>query len=335
MTDRVRAAVEQAIPELMGAAVEVQTWSGPQKRDWSWQYRLRVSGPAGGDLILKIPRWEEAPTLEQALDAGEQPSTRAELDVLRQIEGAVSGLRDPGLAAVEPIGYVAAVNGILMRRLEGASLRDRLGRGSGSGDVAALFERVGRWLRVFHSIDGPPQQQAFDAGAEIEVSRRLEHEVREAGSPPRALVDALEALRLAAEHCDGISEPWTGIHGDLNAGNVLVGHDDRIAVIDPNREPGPALADPAQILTDVQLHGSQLVTGGMLRTGTVVAEWEERLLGAGGFVGEPMLEYRMANAAVQRWARLEIDVRGVTRLGLIPGRNVLRRVIRSRLAPIV
>lgn len=332
MSDAVRFAVERALIDLLGEDASVTKWDGPHERDWSWQWSITVAGREGGDLVLKVPRWDEAPTLADALAAGEQDSTHAEIDGLRRVELAVLSSGDPGLTAVEPVGYVADVNGILMRRLLGESLRERLGVGRGKGDVEALFDRLGRWIGVFHAIDGPRIHRPFQADASVEASRALEHRLRAAGETPRGLLPALAMTRMAAEELDGVEEPWAEIHGDLNAGNVLIGSDDRIAVIDPNQMPGPALTDAVHLITDIRLDRRQLVTAGVTRPFDLVDAWERRLFGGAGLLDEPLGAYRLAAAAVERWASLELDLDGAARAGLLAGRPLLRRTVRRRLA---
>jgi len=332
MTALVQEILEVAVPDFLGPEAIVLAVDGPSERDWSWQFSVRVAGPSGGDLLLKIPRWEETPTLDDAIGAGEQDATHAELDGLRRIELSVLSSGDPGLTAVEPIGYVARLNGILMRRLEGQPLRERLGVRRQSRDVAALFGRVGRWIAVFHAIDGPPQERLFDAGAAIEALHALERELPSGGRRPRGLLQSMALLRLAAENLDGVAEPWAETHGDLNISNVLVGIDDRVAVIDPNRVMSSALSDPVRVITDVLLERRQLVLGRLGRSASTVTEWEQSLFDASGYADEGLLAYRLAEAAVERWARLEVDLTGLARLGLIPGRFLARRIVKRRLS---
>jgi hypothetical protein len=335
VTDPVRMAADAAVKQFIGPAAVISKWEGPRQHDWSWQFAFHAPGSGGGDLLLKVPRWQEALTLEDALAAGEQDSTHRELDGLRRIEAAVLASGDPGLTAVAPLSYVSAVNGILMRRLDAVSLRDRLGMGRGRGDVAALFGRLGRWIGIFHAIDGPAETRPLSAAGEVGELRDLEARLNGAGVAPRGLLPAVAMLRLAAEEMDGVPELVTEIHGDLNISNVLVGRDDRVAVIDPNRETGSVLDDLARVITDVRLDGSQLASGGLLRTAAHVAAWEERLVAAAGYGEEPLLRYRLARHALERWAEVELEVTGPARVALLPGRTLLRRVVSHRLAAIV
>ncbi len=335
MNEQIRHATERAISECLGAEATVTGWDAVEERTWSWHLQIQVAGPRGGDFILKIPRWEEVATLEAALIAGEQSATRGEFESLRRIDVAVASSGDPGLTAVEPIAFVTEINGILMRRLEGGSLRERLGIGRGTGEVEALFDRVGRWIRVHHGVEGELERVPFVANGEVTMWRKAEEEIRRSGHIPRGLLPAMALLRLAAEGLNGIGEPHTDIHGDLTASNVLVTPDDRVAVIDSNRVRGPALCDVAHILADIRLDKSQLATAGRMRPETTVAAWERRLIDSAGYRDEPLVGYRLASRAVERWMEIEHDLTGPSRLGLLPGRSLLRRVVSRRLDAVV
>lgn len=329
MIDRVERAVSRAVERELGRPVT--RWGRLVEREWSWQMSLHIAGPSGGELLLKIPRWEEAPTLAAALEAGEQEATRREFAGLRRIEAAVLASGDPGLTAVAPVAYVPEVNGILMHRLDGEPLLRRIGLGGRRPSDAALFARIGRWIRVFHSIDGGPGRRRFSATDEIERSRLLEERLRGRGRLPVGLARAMSSLRTSAERFDGVEEPEAEIHGDLNASNVVVARDDRIAVIDPNREQGPALEDAARILVDVRLTGRQLMTAGLFRPRRLLDDWQARVVEGAGYGAEPLLDYRLARRAVERWAEIEEELGGVRRLALPVARFLLRREVRTRI----
>ena len=101
--------------------------------------------------MVKVPRWEEAPTLEAALAAGPQESTRREHATLEAIAAAVAASGDPGLAAVAPVAYLPALNAVVTERLVAGPLRSRLGSWPGAeGRQVEVLRRTGRWLRLYH-----------------------------------------------------------------------------------------------------------------------------------------------------------------------------------------
>lgn len=329
MIEQLREEAQRALYATLGPSAVIGSWSEPRQLAWSWQVALDVAGPDGGALLLKIPRWDEARDLETALAAGEQESTRREFDDLRRIELAVLASGDPGLSAVEPIAYVRSVNGILMRQMEARPMRQRLGRRWDRRRAGSLFDRLGRWIRVFHGIDGPPHRRSFDVDAARAQLNGWEQSLVDAGRSGRAIVEAIRDLDAWARRLDGEEEPWADVHGDLNLANVLVGRDDRVAVIDPNRVPGAALVDVARVMTDVRLDRGQLLTWGRLRPERFVSGWENRLCVGSGYDREPTLGFRLAEAALQRWVELELTVGGPVRLGLVVGRRRLCAVVRQ------
>ena len=208
-------------------------------------------------------------------------------------------------------------------------MRQRLGRRWDRRRAGSLFDRLGRWVRVFHGVDGPPGRRSFDVDATRERLAGWEASLVDAGRSRQAIVDAIRDLDAWAQRLAGEEEPWADVHGDLNLANVLVGRDDRVAVIDPNRVPGAALVDVARVMTDVRLDRGQLLTWGRLRPERLVAGWEERLLAGSGYDREPTLGFRLAEAALQRWVELELTGDRPVRLGLLVGRPRLKTVVRQ------
>ena len=102
-----RARLAAEVPLWYGGAAGLVSLSAPQGCAWSFQFALVVDAPGGRrHLAVKVPRWEEAPTLEAALAAGPQESTRREHATLEAIAAAVTASGDPRLAAVVPVAYV-------------------------------------------------------------------------------------------------------------------------------------------------------------------------------------------------------------------------------------
>lgn len=332
MSEPIRTAVSTAVAEFFGRGATVEEWHGPEQREWSWQFAFRVAGVAGGEFIAKVPRWEEAPTLEAAVAAGEQAATAAEFAGLVEIADAVAASGDPGLAAVEPVVFVGPVNTIVMRRLEAVRLRSRVGVVRSKGDVAALFTRLGRWLALFHGLGGV-ERIAWDPAAEQRRLAALERRLQAAEIPSGRLGEAIASLGAWVDSFKGVDEPSAPTHGDLNMSNVLVTPDDRVAVIDPNRSQGFVLDDAARVITDVRLEKRQLAGGWLLRRLATADGWERSLTSAGGYATEALLPYRLARHAVERWVEAESTSAGPARLGLVVARRLLSAETKRRLGP--
>jgi hypothetical protein len=299
---RVRSALAVAIPLRLGSGARVATLSGPQPHAWSFQFDLTAETPSGRRLlVVKIPRWEGAPTLEAALDAGPQEGTEREHATLEALAAAVAGSGDPGLTAVLPVAYLPEINAVITERLEAVPLRCRLGRWPGSeGRQAEALRRTGRALRLYHdhvagAADGVWNGQALAA--------ELEGEAR-SGRIPAPWLAALASLARQARERHGGPALVGAAHGDFNLANVLVTRDGRVAVLDPNLVPGPLLADAAKLLTDLRMRRSRVLTFGLLgRKGLAAAE--AAFLEGYGPADRSLLAFLRAVATVRRGLEME------------------------------
>lgn len=269
---RVRVALDDAVPLWLGTGARVSALSGPHAHAWSFLFDLTAETSSGWRrLVVKIPRWEEAPTLEAALAAGPQESTRREHATLEALAAAVAGSADPGLAVVLPVAYLPGINAVVTERLEAAPLRSRLGRWPGSERrEAEVLRRAGRALRLYHDRVAGAVAGTFDGER---LAAELEAEAARLGGIPSRWSAALASLaRQAREHH---RDPVLlgAAHGDFNLANVLVTGDGRVAILDPNLVPGPLLVDVAKLLTDLRMRRSRALTLGLLgRKGLAAAE---------------------------------------------------------------
>jgi streptomycin 6-kinase len=320
-TDRIRAAVASSLPPGYGA---ISRWSRPRQGDWSWMFEAETGGTAPATLVVKVPRWEEAPDLGSALNAGPQKDTEEEFRALESIAAAVAAAGDPGLTAVVPVAYVHEVNAVVTERLRAVPLHERLRR-TRAADAAALFGRVGRWLRVFHATSDQ-QLVPFEAD---EVER-----LAAAGHRGGALGDAIAAVAAVARNRSGRPVSVGVLHGDLSLRNVLVTIDDRVAVIDPNRYRGRIVGDAAHLLTEVRLGRRQLITSGALRPRSRVEQWAEAIIDGYPETDAGLLAFERALAAVRRWAEVEERTKGIARLALLPARRLFRSEVGALLRQI-
>lgn len=326
MNAMVLAAVERAVLQHYGSNGVVVDMGDPVRRRWSWHFDIALTGAHRADLLLKIPRWAEAPTLEDAIAAGPQPSTVTEAETLQALSAVVGSSSDPGIAHVAVIAYLDAVNGILMDRFDGEPLRRRLRIGRRGRDLEAVFARLARLVDLFHSLE-PADREGFDPAA---AGTRLDDLLAGAQGVPRPLRESAEHLSEAAATLAGTDEPVGLCHGDLNIDNVLVNRAGQVALLDPNPTSGSLLRDLALLTADVDLDRMQLTSAGVARPAALRRRWESALWGGSRLGSERIGPYRLAEAIVERWVVLESELVGPRRLALVPGRRVLRRTLNRR-----
>lgn len=289
-----------------GGGARLVSLSAPRRCAWSFQFDLLLEAPAGRrHLVVKVPRWEEAPTLEAALAAGPQESTRREYVTLEALAAAVAASGDPGLVAVHPVAYVPDLNAVVTERLSARPLRSRLGSWPGAeGRLDGVLRRAGRGLRLYHDrVAGAAPGRLDGAALAAELERSAGTAVR------RPLQDALTALARQARERDGAPAVVGAAHGDFNLANVLVTGDDRVAVLDPNLVPGPVLQDAAKLLTDLGMRRARAVTAGRLgRRG--LARAEASFLEGYGPADAGLLSFLRAVATVRRGLEMEQSLAG-------------------------
>ena len=291
---RVRAAVAAAVPEWYGPSGRLAFFEGPEAHAWSHQFGALVETASSRRwLVVKIPRWEGAPTLEAALAAGPQESTRREHATLVALAAAVSAADDPGLATVVPVGYLPEVNAVVTERLDAAPLRARLGWWPGAERrQVEVLRRAGRALRLYHDRVALAASGQFDGALAA-------GEIEEAADRGLARREPLLALAGEARRRHGAAVTVGATHGDFNLANVLVTADGRVAVLDPNLVPGPLLADAAKLLTDLRMRRERSLTLGVFgRRGLRAAE--SAFLEGYGAAGGEMLGLLRALATVRR-----------------------------------
>lgn len=309
----------------------VTDWYGPgarlqgdprfELRTWSVHALAAVAHTGGRvELIVKIPTWDAAPTLPDALAAGPQAATLREFERLAEIRDMVVAAADPGLAAVEPVAYLSDINALVTERLAAVPLRRLLGPGV-RPVVAAALGSLGRWLRRYHrSIGGAATAPFSGEQIEAEVAELIDSAV--AGRAPNTIRRTLARLELRARELAGSPVTVAVTHGDLGPSNVLVDRAGRVAVIDPNDVPGPVVFDLAKLITAIRTAAPRLLSG-IPRPQQPIRP-ELALLGAYGPFDRDALAVARGMATVRRWLDIEGGAAGLRRVSLLPARRVLR-----------
>jgi hypothetical protein len=323
---RVRVVVAAAVPEWYGPSARLALLEDPEAHAWSVQFGAVVETASGRKrLVVKIPRWKEAPTLEAALAAGSQESTRREHATLVALAATVAAAGDPGLAAVAPVGYLPEVNAVVTERLEAAPLRDRLGWWPGAeGRQAEVLRRAGRALRLYHDRVAGAAPGLWDGAASAA-------ELEKAAARGLAPRGPLPALAGEARKRHGSTVIVGDAHGDFNLANVLVTSDGRVAVLDPNLVPGPLLADAAKLLTGLRMRRERSLTLGLLgRRGLRTAE--SAFLDGYGPVDGDLLRLLRALATVSRGGEMAESLADRPKMVRRAAEAVLRRYVAAELA---
>jgi tRNA A-37 threonylcarbamoyl transferase component Bud32 len=291
----------------------------PRRHEWSLQVPYR--GDDGRELVAKVPMWDDVDTLHAALAAGPQPATRREYGTLVAL--AERAHAEPGLVAVAVVAFAEAANTIVMERLDATPLSKRLGWGRGTGDLDKLFGRVGRAVRMLHEATGGTTPGGFDPAP---LGARLAALAASPHLPARAAA----TIGVIGERCAALAgrpSATAVLHGDLSQANVLVGGDDRVAIIDPNHTDGDVHVDAAHLLTDVTTHRDQLLTGGLLRPFPVVRAWGDALAEGHGGLDRGVFDVHSVTALLERWAAVRGRGGPIGPIaGLVAGRVVELRV---------
>ena len=303
----------------------LEGWSGPRRRDWSWQFDA-VGG--GTRLLIKVPRWAGVETLDDAVAAGPQPDTQGEFAALSAMAAAVAGSGDRRLAAVQPVVYVPGVNAVVLEWLDAIPLAARLGWTVPAATAGSLLGRTGAWLRVCHDAIGAWVLEPFDGRAAAAAWRGA---VDSLPGSPSGIAQAAERVAVAARRLDGHPVQVGTIHGDFSLRNVLVTGDGRVAVIDPNRYRGGAMADPARLAAELVLGRARLLTGGLLPGSARVRRWVGAFMEGYGRHDESVFAYEWAAASLRRWLDLEAGMTGARRVVLAADRHLFKSEI-GRLA---
>ena len=307
-------AIERLIPDWYGPDARLQSKPPMRRRLWSIHFSPTIAGSDGAvDLIVKIPLWTEAPDLRRALEAGPQPATRAEYEMLSRIEAMVARVADPGLTAVRRVAYIEEINAVVMERLDSRTFREL----TGSRRIAA-GHAVGVWARGFHDEIGSAVDGALKSS---DLAPEIDDIEERAAALPSALQGTIASIRGRAIELLGCPVRRAVTHGDLGPSNILVTPDDRVAVIDPNLVPAPVEADLAKLAVAVRTPRARLLTG--IPVGNTVHPVEEAVLSGYGDVSDEIYGLCRRIAAARRWIEIEEASRGIRRLALPMSRRVL------------
>lgn len=276
ITDRVRRGAPEWFPGLRLGEVRLRLLAS---RPRSLTYAVHLDPAASAPQVLaKVRRG----SLVEEGTGSDRPRLAPDLLGARELTAfEYQGLEDlytvfsastEGLRAVRPLEHLVDEDAILMEYVDGRTLRRlvaahrRVSRRSTASDglPPSVWERTGRWLRVFHdqvSCEGLATRQA---GREAVVDRFVAYQdylgdhLRHRAFPDLGTAGAALAADVLPSRL-----PVAVGHGDFAPRNVLLAPAGSLAVFDPlPRWAVPRHEDLARFLVGLRLPGPQLVSHG-------------------------------------------------------------------------
>ncbi len=186
----------------------------PINKGWSSDKKYCVTDDSGKRYLLRVS------------DISEREKRLAEFLMMQK----VSAL---GVPMCAPIEFCECDEGVysLQGWIDGEDAEEVIGRYSDTEQYAYGIE-AGEILRKIHSIPAPPTQEDW----EIRFNRKMDHKIKQYTECPlkydngQAFIDYIEANRHLLH-----GRPQAYQHGDYHIGNMMIGNDGRLYIIDFNR----------------------------------------------------------------------------------------------------
>jgi aminoglycoside phosphotransferase (APT) family kinase protein len=342
--------------EWAGSRVEVETVGVIDHSDSRLLHLRLQAARESRDVIVKLRSQDppivappEAPWLRLCPFPPERDLSRCEAAALSSIQHYFAD-SDSRFRSVHLLEYREEWNGLVMEFIPGERLdrrllgAHRLSAGGASADPATACRQAGAWLRRYHEMPG-----TLD-GPELRADR---------ASIVQCFEEVLAFLHGAAGPCSVLSllaERWVAladavlpdalrtqrVHGDFWPGNVLVGSDGRIAVIDTfGYGATQGYEDIAYFLVHLRAMKPQMYTLGGWNRKEALEAWEAAFLE--GYFGEEPVPIGAARlfellALLYKWAHAESVTRRaagvrahVKQLQLAWRRRFFRELVLSRL----
>ena len=185
----------------------------PRERGWSGETKLRFTAPDGLQCLARLTPADKRERMAEVYRIMEQVAALG-VPMCRPLE---HGVWD---------GHAY----IVQTWVDGEELEQALPRFSPAQQYA-LGQEAGRILALIHTLPGdaqPPWAERF--------GRKLDKTVRTYHDCPLKLADGDLFLRTAEQYRPLLAtRPVTVQHGDFHVGNMLLGPDGRVHIIDFNR----------------------------------------------------------------------------------------------------
>jgi hypothetical protein len=266
-------ALTTRVPEWYGKSAKLKPEAAVlHTHPYSFFINYPVETPNGGQTLLaKIHRKPDLMTLNDALAADWlRPIARDEYEISRAIWSAFEKENSPVCAAVQSLGFAEEWNAILMRKVNGASLKRYLLRLSvflrlpaALAELMRYLEWSAIWLRVFHQRVGDVHDIPFPISDAVDW---IDDILSRLGKHSNGQVDVMTfrtVLLKRLEEIGRLQVPVALLHDDFQCSNILVTTDGRACVLDYElNHRGCVYSDLATFLIDPQTRAVHILSGG-------------------------------------------------------------------------
>ncbi len=186
----------------------------PINKGWSKDKKYCVTDGNGTRYLLRIS------------DISEYDKKKSEFDMMKQVAAL-------GVPMCKPLEFGVSDEGVysVQSWIDGEDAEEAISRYSEAEQYAYGFE-AGRILRKIHSIPAPPTVEAW----KIRFNRKMDHKIKTYTECPlkydhgQAFIDYINDNRHLLH-----GRPQTYQHGDYHIGNMMIGNDGKLYIIDFNR----------------------------------------------------------------------------------------------------
>lgn len=189
-------------------------------KGWSGDKKYRVTDKNGTRYLLRIS------------DIAQRDAKQLEFDMMKRVASL-------GVPMCQPVEFGTCEEGVYSVQgwIDGEDAEAVIPGCPGTRQRAYGLE-AGRILRRIHSIPAPEENAGGDgmAGWEARFNRKIDHKIRKYNECPikyengQAFIDYINENRYLLKN-----RPQVYQHGDYHIGNMMIGRDGRLYIIDFNR----------------------------------------------------------------------------------------------------
>ena len=263
--------IQADLPGWYGSEAKLAGEPTFHPRNWSFIFRyiVQVSEMESRAILVKVRHTEKMDLSQAVVNEKMRQEARQEYETLKKLQSVFSKEENSSLFfTIRPLALYEDLNAVVMEQAALRTLRSffrspkMLMEGQARKAFEGYLELAGRWLRIFHDVNGSAGEGLlFEASLYENACANLDKIKPNLSQKDHFLLgDLLD--KLYKTHGSKVV-PYRILHDDFKSANIFVTRDGRICSFDPHNRPGPLYIDLAKIITDVETYRIQIITNGL------------------------------------------------------------------------